>query len=399
ATSHDAHARAADLRQQAAPPQQAAQQQPPAPASAPAPAPPEWRTEPSHERGTDPGAGMRMPPAAPPPERQRTAPPYLPPVESPTRESGPRRTRVVAASALAVLLVAGLAGGAYLLTRPEEKKNSARAAAPAFPTTAMVVRIDTRPGWPKSCHADIGTYKAGDAEPVALVRGPQCDMLPVRSPDGTRIAFTRRIDGRSEAWVMNADGSGQRKVTDIAGGRLTWSPDSTRLAYMGEKDGGAQIFAVALQGKAVTQLTTDSSDKDDPMWSSTGRVVFWSKRDGIEQLFTLDPGRPSAPWTKLSRDRIRAVDPAWSPDGKQIAYTRGPSAQSDIWVMDANGANARPLAASADHEMDPGWSRDGRWVCYVRGQVARPEVRAIKADGTGDRTVSPAGKPLGHPSW
>ncbi|WP_067457365.1 protein kinase domain-containing protein [Actinomadura macra] len=387
----------------APPPRPSPRQESPQQAQMPPPAPPttqqpvERHTEPSYERRTVP-AEAHLPPPAPHAFPIAEPSTWEAPMTQDGRESSPRRSRMVAAGVLALLLAGGIAGGAYLLTRPEKKAKPA-SSAPGFPTGAMLVRIDTAPGWPDKCHGDIGTYKPGDAAPKTLIRGPQCDMLPVRSPDGTRIAFTRRAVGASAAWVANADGSGARKVADIAGGRVTWSPDGTRLAYVGKQGATSQLYTVGLQDGSTTPLTTDSSAKDDPMWSSTGRLVFWSKRDGTEQLYTLDPDHPTDPWTKLSRDGVRAVDPAWSPDGSKVAYTRGASPHSDIWVMNADGSGARPLTRAGEHEMDPGWSRDGRWVCYVQGAVEKPEVRAVRADGTDDRTVTPAGRTFGHPSW
>jgi hypothetical protein len=322
-----------------------------------------------------------------------------PPVRHDRRD---RRKPVIAAAAAALAVALVAAGGAYLLTRPDDhqgKNSSGAAPATGFPTEPMLVRIDTAAGWPKECHADIGTYTPGAAAPTPLVEGPTCDVLPERSPDGRLIAFTRSGDGASSAQVMNADGSHVHKVADIAGGRVTWSPDGTRLAYMGGSGGTHQIFTVTLANGTVTRLTDDDSAKDDPMWSSKGRIVFWSKKDGVEQIYTLDPDHPSRPWVRLTKDGVRSVDPEWSPDGTKIAYTRGPSATSDIWVMDADGSHGHALTGGADHDMDPGWSRNGRWLCYVRGPVGTPVIHAVKADGTDDRVLTPAGHVLGHPSW
>ncbi|MFC6882005.1 MULTISPECIES: protein kinase domain-containing protein [Actinomadura] len=399
---------------------------PPTEPASPAPAPgsteqpgTEGRgTDPAWERRTDTSLGAPRPPrrdgeravspVPPPPVR----PPHVPPTEPPrpVPAASPRRARkgplLVGAAAL---LVAATAGGVFLLAGSDGDKDksgsgAARQSQPrapgAFPNEAMFVRIDTAPGWPKECHGDIGTYTPGAAAPTRLVTGPACDMLPERSPKGDRVAFTRRTGGTNEAWVMNANGTGARRVTDrLAGGRVTWSPDGTRLAGMVEEDGVRQIFVVSADGTGERQVTTDASDKDDPMWSSTGTMVFWSKRDGAEQIYTLDPERRGGPWKRLTDDGVRAVDPEWSPDGTKIAYTRGASPGGDIWVMNADGSGARPVTKGGGHDMDPSWSRDGAWICYVRGPVEAPVVRAVRADGTGDRKVTPSGHTIAHPNW
>ncbi|MFE9101871.1 protein kinase domain-containing protein [Actinomadura geliboluensis] len=368
------------------------------PAPAPAPAPP-------------PPVPHQPVPQQPVPEQPvpepRTAreyevpPPVLPTTVAPSGGPGRSRRRpvLVASTTAGVLLAAVVAGGVYYLTRPSGGTGGTEAA--AFPKGPMLVRIDTEPGWPKTCHGDIGLFTPGDGSVRALVKDPSCDILPERSPDGKRVAFTRMNARSGEAWVMNADGSGARKVAGIVRGtRVTWSPDGTRLAYMGERDGVRQIFAIALEGGAVAQLTTDDSAKDDPMWSSTNRIVFWSKRDGgAEQLYTMDADRPGGSWTRLTADGVRAVDPEWSPDGSKIAYVRGPGAGSDIWVMNADGSGAHALTSGTVRDMDPAWSRDGRWLCYVRGAVSDPVIHAVRADGTGDRVLTPAGRVLGHPNW
>ncbi|MDL4821179.1 protein kinase domain-containing protein [Actinomadura opuntiae] len=320
------------------------------------------------------------------------------------RDRPDRRRTALAAGAAALVVAAIAAGSAYFLTRPDDhgahaNTGSTAKAAGGFPTGPMLVRIDTASGWPKECHADIGTYTPGAAAPTTLVGGPACDTLPERSPDHRYIAFSRSVDGNTSAQVANADGSGVHKVADIAGGRVTWSPDGTRLAYMGGSGGTHQIYTVALADGTVTRLTDDDSAKDDPMWSTTGRIVFWSKKDGAEQIYTLDPDHPSKPWVRVTHDDVRSVDPEWSPDGSKIAYTRGASATSDIWVMNADGSGGHALTRGGAHDMDPGWSRDGRWICYVSGPVGTPEIHAVRADGTGDRVVTPPGKVLGHPSW
>ncbi|CNE72780.1 Putative serine/threonine-protein kinase PknA [Mycobacterium tuberculosis] len=373
---------------------------PPAPVPEPEPPVPQPVTRPVYEQPHRPPYGLRERPT----EREYTEREYaVPPPVLPTAAGGraarrpSRRTTLAASAAAAVLAAGAVAGVLYYLGRPSEKAGTTTG---AFPSAAMVVRIDTAPGWPKQCHADLGLYTPGEPSAKTLVGGPQCDMLPERSPDGKRIAFTRQGAKTAAAWVVNADGGGARKVVDVQRGtRVSWSPDGARLAYMAGKDGVRQIFTTTLDGHSVTQLTTDDSFKDDPMWSSTGRLVFWSRRDGTEQIYTLDPARPGSAWTPVTTDGVRSVDPEWSPDGSKIAFTRGPDEHSTIWVVNADGSGLRAVTTGTDDDMDPAWSADGRWLCYVRGDLADPVIHAVRADGTGDRVLTPGGLVLGHPDW
>ncbi|GAA2459401.1 hypothetical protein GCM10010191_94550 [Actinomadura vinacea] len=338
-------------------------------------------TGPAAETITDPAlvGGVRVPP---PPRRARG------------------RRPAITGVAVAVLL----AGGGFFLSRLGDDPGTARPPAKKAggpPIEPMLVRIDTKAGWPKECHADIGTYTPGQAAPVTLLPGDACDTLPERSPaDRNKVAFTRTAGGRTEAWVMNADGGDAQRVTGgLSGGRVTWSPDGRQLAFMRRDGGVRQIYAITIGETEPRRLTNDPADKDDPMWSSTGRLAFWSKRAGTEQIYTLDPRNPSAPWTRLSRDGVRAVDPEWSPDGTKIAYTRGPYPNGHVWVMNADGSGARRLTTGDRHEMDAAWSRDGKWICYARGSYESPEIRTIRVDGTGDRPFGPGKGMIGHPNW
>ncbi|MEW2353900.1 protein kinase [Spirillospora sp. NPDC029432] len=369
---------------------------------------PEVRTPGGRAAEVRHGAGAARPPAVEPgtePAGETITDPaaYGPgPAQAPPAGPGkPGRRKALAAGAGAAAVAVVLAGGGLLVAllgdEPAKRAPAVKPGGP--PTEALLVRIDTKAGWPKECHGDIGTYTPGHDAAVPLVTGAACDMLPERSPDGRTIAFTRRNGARTEAWLVNPDGSDPRRVTDrLAGGRVTWSPDGRQLAFMGKEGGVRQIYAITIGETEPRRLTSDAADKDDPMWSSTGRLAFWSKRDGTQAIFTLDPRNPGA-WRKVTADGVPAADPEWSPDGTRIAYTRGAYPEADVWVANADGSGARRVTAGAEHEMDAAWSRDGEWICYARGPYEKPEIRTVKADGTGDRPFGPKGGGIGHPSW
>ena len=90
---------------------------------------------------------------------------------------------------------------------------------------------------------------------------------------GDRIAFTSDRDGDYEIFVMNADGTDVRQLTDNSGmdGIPTWSPDGKRIAFDSEWDGGSQIFVMNADGTNVHQLTNNDHRDWDPSWSPDGK--------------------------------------------------------------------------------------------------------------------------------
>ncbi|POM23451.1 Serine/threonine-protein kinase AfsK [Actinomadura rubteroloni] len=389
--------------------------EPPRPAGNPAPGEPAYGTpqphreaaRPQDDRARAPGESTR--PYGDPARSGGGIPqPWTEPATEPAQQNVPpggpapgrrRRSRALLAAGAAVTAAAVTAGVLYLVW-PDPGRKGSGGAADGFPRDAMLVRIDTERGWPTACFGDIGRYTPGAAAPVPLVTGPSCDILPQWSPDRRRFAFTRSTDTGAGVYVGNADGTGVRWLaSDLSGrSRVAWSPDGTRLAYPVIVDRVRQFTVRPVDGGgAATTITTDPADKDDPMWSRAG-LVFWSKRDGTAQIYTLDPDRPAQQWKRLTSGDVPAGDPAWSPDGRRIAYTRGKN-PGEIWVMNADGTGGHRVTTGTENESDPSWSPDGRWLAYVRGPFTDPVVRAIRADGTGDRVLTPTGALIAHPNW
>jgi dipeptidyl aminopeptidase/acylaminoacyl peptidase len=116
--------------------------------------------------------------------------------------------------------------------------------------------------------SDVYTmFTDGIAPPLNLTNNPADDSTPVWSPDGKMIAFTSTRDGRPQIYVMNADGSGLRRVanTQSADFSPVWSPDGNWLAFTSSRDNSTDIYIMDLHGGNVKRLTTTGADH--PMWS------------------------------------------------------------------------------------------------------------------------------------
>ncbi|HEX2313865.1 MAG TPA: protein kinase [Thermomonospora sp.] len=324
------------------------------------------------------------------------------------RRGGKGRTRgVVATVAGVALLTVGVTLAAYALRDRDRNVGGDAAAGP--PGHPILVRIDQEAGWPKECRARIGRLTPGNgvARASEILRGEGCDVLPQWSPDRSMIAFTRWGGGAtSDVWVAGADGGGARRVVEgISGrGRVAWSPDGRRLAVMIKVDGVAQLHLAEVATGQTRQITHDDAGKDDPAWSREGKIAFWSRRDGVQQVFCLDPDEPDQEWTRLTTPEIApggANDPAWSPDGDRLAFTlmNGEGRTNDIAVVDADGSDHRRLTTDPAHDMDPSWSPDGEWLAFVRGPVETPQIWAMPVDQgeSGARAVGPSA--VGHPAW
>lgn len=137
------------------------------------------------------------------------------------------------------------------------------------------------------------------------------DIDPTWSADGSMIAFASSRAGTRQLFVMNADGSNIRQVTDLKdmGGRSSWSPDGTRLAFYAGPQGNRNIYIINVDGTNLVQLT-NGGDNLGPSWSPAGNwIAFASFRDGNNEIYIIHPDGTGA--KNLTNDPISDWQPRW----------------------------------------------------------------------------------------
>ena len=156
------------------------------------------------------------------------------------------------------------------------------------------------------------------------------------SPDGKRIVYVSSIGGPQEIYVMNADGTGQTRLTYSSGGLCSdpsWSPDGARIVYTVSSPGGyaSQIFIVNVDGTRPAQLTLSSGRNYSPAWAPDGTRIAYSYADkwtapGTWDIFAINPdGSGQTRLTDYSKNAPGngCYNPAWSPDGIYLSTICG----------------------------------------------------------------------------
>jgi Tol biopolymer transport system component len=216
------------------------------------------------------------------------------------------------------------------------------------------------------CASGPGTLFVVDgpgAEPVELAPDVDGATSPAWSPDGSRIA----IESVSTRTLLVVDVSGTTPgapVELLRGAGPSWSPDGSRIAYFAEVDGNTDIYSAASDGTDVTRLTDDPRPDHSPRWSPDGeRIAFVAYLHGADP-FTIGQGDAEIFVVRadgrhrvdVSRDPAWDGDPAWSPDGRSIAFTRRTD-HAQIYVMRSDGDDQHRLQGVSGSANDccPAW--------------------------------------------
>jgi len=141
-----------------------------------------------------------------------------------------------------------------------------------------------------------------------------------------------------------------------------------KIAFVspGPNIGRQKIYTMKANGDNKTQLTTSRTFNNHPAFSPNGKMIaFTSDRSGNGDIYTMSANGTHQ--KRVTRSNGEESDPAWSPDGTRIAFASSSTGNTDIYVINKDGTDLTRLTTSAQRDIEPAWSPDGTRIAFVRG--------------------------------
>lgn len=235
-----------------------------------------------------------------------------------------------------------------------------------------------------------------------LTDTPLDERQPAISPDGMRVAYSTS-DG--VLWVMSLETKAAEALPLPAGryGYPAWLSDGGGLVYTSYKfmpgSEDADFFVYTFADKQERPFLTQTGPQDYPALSPDGGAlayvtsqatvlpVFGSSLTQQLWVASLREGRPQ----QLLVGSVGETRPAWSPDGKRIAFSSARRGSADIWVVNPDGQELARLTETPSAETSPAWSPDGREIIYVSTDAGAMRLMLFDVATRTSRPLSPFG--------
>jgi TolB protein len=182
-------------------------------------------------------------------------------------------------------------------------------------------------------------------------------------PFDTQLAYVRRTKGAKEVWISDFDGAARFAVTERGGITMlpAWAPRADQVAF--------------------------TYYRRTPQYPN-GKPEIW--------VADLPRGTPRP---LITRGEGLLTGPAYSPDGKQLAYVMSEDGNPEIWVANRDGSGPRRLTSSPGIDTSPAWSPDGKKLAFVSDRHGTPQIFVMDADGGNVERITRQGNYNQTPAW
>lgn len=240
--------------------------------------------------------------------------------------------------------------------------------------------------------ADIYTKSTTGRTVTQLTTDPGNDVMPAISPDGGRIAFTSDRDGSWDVYVMSVEGGQAVQITSESTHELhpTWSPDGRFLAFcrLGATSGRWEIWVTEANNPAIRKFLGYGLF---PEWAPSGnKIAFQRSRERGGHFFSIWSmdfvNGEGVNLTEIASSPVAAVvNPAWSPDGRRLAFATIPNPthkygerpeNADIWIIDIDGGARANLTNGLFVNLMPTWGQDNA-IFFVSDRSGKDNLWSI----------------------
>ena len=275
------------------------------------------------------------------------------------------------------------------------------------------------------------------------------DYSPALSPDGKWLAFVRGIEGAvRDIYIADANGGQPRQLTFdrryVSG--VAWTADSSSLVFSSDRGGKFSLWRILVNGGEPERLPVGGEDAFSPAISRQGNHLAYAQRSAKWSIVRvgLKATNPKEAFTRLlsstqqdsfahfSPDSTRiafqsvrsgtqeillsSIDgtnlvkltsfegpltgsPAWSPDGRQLAFDSRPKGHSHIYVTKVEGGVPHAITDGGFNDIVPSWSRDGKWVYFGSNRSGSWQIWKVPSSGGDAQQVTRQGGFVGAESF
>ena len=243
----------------------------------------------------------------------------------------------------------------------------------------------------------IADYDGANQRRITINRN--LNVFPNWSPDGRSIAYTSYRTGVQDIVISNIYAATMEQPTKGSGQNWlpVFSPDGTRLAFISTRDGNSEIYVMNRDGSNVQRLTNNPAIDSTPTWSPNGaQIAFTSERTGTPQVYIMNVDGSGLRRVSYESYADRAT---WSPAPlNEIAFAARTGPGFDIKILNIASGETRQITFGEGTNESPAWSPNGRHLAFMSTRAGRSQIFTVDRDGRNLRQITRDGNNT-HPHW